>query len=351
MESKKPTAFDVHMAAMDAMPKQLADCMSLNDGQKIYSNISKLFVSHKELKDFKSVDYEASIKSPINFQAQFLDRFSADYKFRGDPLPWQKTNDKFRFRENEVTIWTGYSGHRKSMLLGQIAFHLATLGKKSCIASMEMPPHETMARMAIQAIGNNTPTHEAQINFLNYVHEKIYIFDQVGAVSSDLILKMVEYCASELKLNHIIIDSLMKCGMPTDDYTAQKDFIGALTEIAHRYPIHIHLVAHMRKPVTDKNGNPHVPNKFEISGGSDIFNQVDNVLVAWTNNKKKKEKEKPEGYRDAAILNESEQILSVDKQRNGQYESFVYLEFCERSAQFIDHKRIDYSKYFMKDKQ
>lgn len=343
---------DVHMAAMESLPDNVKNAVTLKDASVMYrtlqSKLNKLNISRKEIENFKPDTYTASIKSPINFQAGFLDRFSEGYELRGETLPWEKTESKFRFRDHEVTIWSGYSGHKKSLVMGQTIFDIVSKNKeKAIIASMEMPAEETLARMAIQACGNQKPNHYLLIDFLEYLHEKLYIFDQTGSINKSLMLKMVEYCAAKLKIKHIVIDSLMKCGMATDDYTGQKDFIGALTDIAHKYPIHIHLVAHMRKPVF--NGKyPHVPNKYEISGGADIFNQVDNVIICWTNIQKKLEKYKTQENRRDDVMNLSEQTIVIDKQRNGQFEGPVSLEFCDRSAQIVEHKMKQYYHLFQK---
>jgi len=343
---------DIQIAALESLPKEVSKNIPLSHASTMYktlkNKLNKLTISRKEIENFKPDSYTASIKSPINFQAGFLDRFSEGYELRGETLPWEKTESKFRFRDHEVTIWSGYSGHKKSLVMGQTIFDIVSKNKeKAIIASMEMPAEETLARMAIQACGNQKPDHYLLIDFLEYLHEKLYIFDQTGSINKSLMLKMVEYCAAKLKIKHIVIDSLMKCGMATDDYTGQKDFIGALTDIAHKYPIHIHLVAHMRKPVF-VGKYPHVPNKYEISGGADIFNQVDNVLIFWTNIQKKLEKYKPQEQRKTDVMEIPEQILAIDKQRNGQFEGPVSLEFCDRSAQIVEYRMKQYFHLFQK---
>ena len=54
-------------------------------------------------------------------------------------MPWPSTFAKFRFRESEVTVWTGFNGHGKSYALGMVCAGLVAQKTKVCIASFEMP--------------------------------------------------------------------------------------------------------------------------------------------------------------------------------------------------------------------
>ena len=74
----------------------------------------------------------------------------------GSKLPWDKA-DEMRIRTGELTVFGGVSGHRKSMMLGQIALWLANQDHRTCIISLEMRCEETIFRMLRQAIGNNSP--------------------------------------------------------------------------------------------------------------------------------------------------------------------------------------------------
>ncbi|MEX5606384.1 bifunctional DNA primase/helicase, partial [Pseudomonas syringae] len=68
-----------------------------------------------------------------------------------------------------------------------------------------------------------------------------------GTVKAKMMLAVIRYCAEKLKVNHFVIDSLMKCGIGEDDYNGQKAFLDSLTSIARDTGIHLHLVAHSRK--------------------------------------------------------------------------------------------------------
>jgi len=110
----------------------------------------------------------------------------------------------------------------------------------------------------------------------------------------------------------MVIDSLMKCGIPSEDYAKQKQFVNSLCVSARDLGIHIFLVAHSRKTASEDDGS----SKFDVSGSSDITNLVDNVLSVHRN--KKREREMAEGGIDEKIMQQSPCSVYLLKQRHGQ---------------------------------
>jgi twinkle protein len=78
--------------------------------------------------DIPNIDYEKYYKASDDDSKKL--RIVADYfdeiedfvengeTMKGAKLPFVKLNDLFGFRGGEVTLWSGYNGHKKSMLLG-----------------------------------------------------------------------------------------------------------------------------------------------------------------------------------------------------------------------------------------
>ena len=131
----------------------------------------------------------------------------------------------------------------------------------------------------------------------------------------------------------------MKCGIAEDGQgamTAQKDYIDRLCQIAHDTGIHIHLVAHSRKP-EDAYA---IPGKYEVNGSSMITNQCDNGITVWRNRRKELCREggytprRGESVSDI-IAFEPDAILWVWKQRNGEWEGQLKLWFDAASQQFL----------------
>ena len=105
--------------------------------------------------------------------------------------------------------------------------------------SLEMKPAETMAKMCRQASGSGNPA-------IGYIRDFIAgPTNACGSTTTSAGLQrsawgVATYVRKELKADHIVIDSLMKCGLGTDDYTAQRDFVDGLCAIARDTGLHIH---------------------------------------------------------------------------------------------------------------
>lgn len=255
----------------------------------------------------------------------------------GACMPWGKTHDVFRFRKGEVTLWIGINGHGKSLVTGQQVLSLMGQGERACIASFEMKPRKTMARMGRQWVGaapqrdtSNTAAIASQRDvyrqFGEWTDDKLWLYDQQGSVKPETVLGVIRYCAVELNIGHVVVDSLMKCVRGEDDYNGQKDFVNELCALAADLDIHIHLVHHIKKLATEDQE----PGKFDAKGSGSITDQVDNVLTVWRN--KRKEKDQQAGKPVEAA--EPDTLLICDKQRNGEWEGRVGLYFDRESNQF-----------------
>lgn len=244
----------------------------------------------------------------------------------GDKLCWEKTHNKIGFIEGQVTVWTGLSSNGKSMVMGQVA---AWLAKETSvlIASMEMPAWESTLRMMTQANGS-TPDKTFADKFINRTHDNLWIYDKTDDVESSDILLMIDWAAEMQGIKHIMIDSIMCCGIDDNDLNAQKEFMNQLTTRAKKYKIHIHLVAHSRKePVGVKN---FVPDTLgDIAGSSKIGNLAHNVFCIHLNKNKDKNPRDADGY------------LMVIKNRTLQWTGSFAFWYHKESYQWLE----DYPMY------
>jgi len=253
-------------------------------------------------------------------------------------MPWPKTQNSFRFRPGEVTLYAGSNGGGKSMITGQIALGLIKQRQSICIASFEMKPKRTLYRMLRQFAGENIDfpkfTDKAKYignlldRFRRFCDGRLYLYDQQGTTSSQQVIAMTRYCAMELGIKHVFIDSLMKCVAGEDDYNAQKYFVDELTAVARDHNIHIHLIHHIRKLQNEEMQ----PNKNDIKGTGAIADQVDNVLLMWRN-KKKEHKVQAGGTPDDK---DPDAMLMCEKQRNGEAEDWFSLWYDRESQQFTE---------------
>lgn len=277
-----------------------------------------------------------NVKSPQVYTEEVIELFYGDNSVRGTELPWSKTHESFRLREGEVTLWPGINGHGKSQVLGQVILNLMAQGQKCCIASFEMHPYKTLGRMTRQAVGANKPSEDYIRNFMGWCNGKLWLYDHMGTVTHERILGVIYYCAEQLGMQHFVVDSLMKCGIKSDDWNAQKEFIDKLCAAAKDTGCHIHLVAHSRKG--DDEYSP--PNKMDVAGSMDITNQVDNVMTVWRNKAKEKairtNKAKPED------IHKPDCLVICDKQRHGEWEGEIALWFDAPSMRYLasEHEKV-----------
>lgn len=291
----------------------------------------------------KSLDPER-LQSVDSFRAQVLGEFfDKNPALSGMETPWNKANDIIRFRNSEVTVWTGWSGHGKSQVLGYLAFHGIRKQSKFCIASMEMPAKRTLQRMVRQAGGLGAPSAEYINAILDGMAGKLWMYDQVGSARLPEMLETFRYAARRYGVNQFIVDSLAKLGIREDDYNGQKDAVESLVAFAHEMDVHVHLVCHPRKSDDESK----VPGKLDVRGGAAITDLVDNVIAVWRN----KRKEAAAAKLDLDDVDTSPDVhLVVDKQRLTGVEGKIYLWFEPVSAQYMEYSGqkakqwINYSK-------
>ena len=260
----------------------------------------------------------AKIVSADAFAEDVARRFYAPPSEQGDTMPFQKMEHRFRFRPGEVTIWAGFNGHGKSLLLGQVMMNMISAhAKKICIASMEMKPETTLQRIARQFFNSPKPEREELDQFFSLIGEHCWLYDHQGVVRAKELVAAMKYCAKDLKVHHFVIDSLMKCGLGEDDYNAQKSFVDELCSIGRDSNMHIHLVCHSRKGQDETK----IPGKMDIRGSGTITDQVDNVITVWRNKDEKR------------AMGE-DAVMQIDKQRNGEWEGKLLLTYDQSGQSF-----------------
>ena len=272
------------------------------------------------------VDESPHVRPASEYCQDLIDMISGVGITQGARLPWGKAEFLIQFRPGEVSLWLGINGHGKSLALGQITTSFMAQGERVCIISLEMKPKTTLLRMCKQAAMTGEPSIQFVKNFSEWTNDRLWMYDQQGTVKYSRILAVCRYFADQLQGNHIVIDSLMKCGMDEDDYNGQKRFVDELTAIARDKKIHIHLICHSRK-LGDENTPP---GKMDLKGSGAITDQADNCITVWRN--KKKEALAAQGKEDEK---DPDSLMIVDKQRNGEWEGRIALWFHKASQQYV----------------
>lgn len=290
-------------------------------------------------KYIKANDITHQVHEPINWLNEIVENYGTPARTEGlSYLCWPSSNDSFQFRLGEVTIYAGTNGGGKSLVTGQIALGLIQQSRKVCMASFEMKPIQTLYRMLRQFSGNNfespflpmskTSFKDIVNRFHKFSDKKLWLYDQQGTTNARQVIAMARYCAVELGITHVVIDSLMKCVAAEDAYNEQKYFVDELCALARDHQIHIHLVHHIRKLANEEN----MPSKTDIKGTGAITDQVDNVFLVYRN--KKKEHDIQSGK--SVDQNLPDVVLMCEKQRNGEFEGWFPMWYHRDSQQFVD---------------
>ena len=263
--------------------------------------------------------------------ASYSEQLQAEFAQRkpGDRRPTMfstKLRDRLEFRPGEVTVWAGYNGHRKSMFTGQVALDLLTQREPVLMASFEMAPARTLGRMIRQAWAVERPSASEIARFLQWT-EQLSVFDHKGTISPARCTAVCRYFAEELAGRHVFIDSMMMVCSSEEHLDEQKQFMTGMVRMAIETGLHVHLIAHCRKPQDE--GKP--PTKYELRGSAAISDQADNVVMVWANQAKKSAAVKDRTQPDASV--------TVEKQRNAPWEGRAQLWFHDESLRFTDEQQ------------
>jgi twinkle protein len=248
-----------------------------------------------------------------SFEEGLIDEFHGDKARLGLNMPWRALN-WFDIRPHETTVWTGYNGHGKSLILGHVILSLMDQGEKAAIASMEMTAQKTMARMAQQALRSYIPGAEDLAKFSEWTDGKLWILNKQESVHWEKIIGVINYAIEEHGVTQFVVDSMMKCGISPDDQNAESAFMENLTGVSQATGCHIHLVAHGRKPFDERVRMT----KYEIRGTGHISDKADNVIIMSRNIERERAlKNNPTEDQIERYKNQPDAWLTVDKQRHG----------------------------------
>lgn len=294
------------------------------------------------------------LKSPTAFSKAVIEEFfPSGGETPGFTLPWLMKGKPVRFLRGEVTVWTGRNGHGKSLVLNQVTLAAMHQGDRVCIASFEMHPRKTLSRLIRQAHGKGE-LEKAEIEAaLSWLDGKLWIFDLLGTAKVDRLLEVFRYAYRRYGVQQFVIDSLLKCGIDSDDYTGQKAFLDALNDFSNETNAHVHLVAHSRK---DENELA-PPGKLDVKGSGDITDLASNVWSVWRNRVKEEDVAKLDAGEKvklsrAEIERKPDALLMCVKARDDRNEEGrIGLYLHKDSLQFHGRQGAEPFRYFTRSRQ
>ena len=246
------------------------------------------------------------------------------------------------FRPGETTVWAGYNGHRKSMFTGQVALDLCVQAERTLIASLEMSPQRSLARMARQAFAVAKPANDSLDAFSRWTDGRLWLFDHMGRLDPKTCIAVCRYFADELDGQHVFIDSMMMVCASEESMDEQKQFMTDIVRLGHETGLHMHLVAHCRKPQDESKP----PTKYDLRGSAALSDQADNVITVWAN--KVKAAKLDATPTDYTLGDLPDALVSVEKQRNGGFEGKLKLWFDEECFRFSDTRAAMIEPYVLR---
>lgn len=187
--------------------------------------------------------------------------------------PFDPNGHQVRFYPGGVTIWSGFPGNGKTTMLRQFVCYLLQRDQKVFTASLEEHPEDQLNRMIETAAGTENPNeHQAQW-FLDQYGDQLRIWAKVGLAQHRVLLAVIRKLA-QAGTKHVVIDSLMKLDVSSQDFEGQRNFANLLDATAKQTGCHIHLVAHPKKPQQADLE----PDLNDIGGAKEIGGIADNVL-------------------------------------------------------------------------
>jgi len=294
----------------------------------------------KCLESAKAIELD-EIKRPDDFRADVVSHYNRDPATEGFETPWSHSLP-WRVRPGELTVWSGFSGHGKTLGLNQLMLHLAQQGCSIFDASLEIRPGLTLYYMTRCAMAKKHASKEEAEACVSWLNDRMFFLDCIGTVNVDRLMHAMEYARKRHGVDVFVIDSLFKCGMSGEDYGAARAFSDRLTSFANNTGAHVILVAHSRKT---QNGNELTPpSKSDVAGSSDITNAAFNVIVFWRNKIKKRKIDEARQANDIETLSQwldqPDGKIIIDKQRFGDgQESEIVTFFDPDACQFHTTKR------------
>lgn len=291
----------------------------------------------------KETDAAHSVRPASAFADDVRERMAGDPQGSTVLTPWESLSRVFRPRPGELTVWTGFKGHGKTTALSQFELCCIAQGAKSLKLSMEFAPAETLKKSLTQC-SHRVPSAEYQKAWWRWTDGRMWLYDHKGAVSADTVIGVIRYAVEKFKVNFVVVDSLMKCGIAPDDFNRQKWFTDALQNICHQDGVQIHLVAHSRKK--DDDSKP--AQMHDIKGTSEICDMAENVVSFWRNKVKERDACKP--WDQQKCRNQADALFVIESQRNGTgWCGAVPLVWHASSQQYLEsynHQPVDYSRAF-----
>ncbi len=197
-------------------------------------------------------------------------------------------NELLTFDPGYLTVVTGIPNHGKSEFLDQIMVDLSTKhGWRFGIFSPENYPLQLhFSKIASKIIGqsfNSMEDHKV-IQAMDYYRDNFMYIVPKEDNSVESIIEHAIQLVKRYGINGLVIDAWNKLD---HDYSSNETtYIGKQLDLiinfAHKYGVHIFVVAHPTKMQRDKGNGPYlVPTLYDMAGSAHFFNKSHNGISVY----------------------------------------------------------------------
>jgi hypothetical protein len=171
---------------------------------------------------------------------------------KGDPGWLLPIDFKFRVRQKETTIMIGDDGTGKSTILLYFLLHLASQGAQCVGALMEEAADKSLWLLASQLLGQRHLAECDQSRLviadaMAWLNQRFAFYGFLGIADWRDIMATFRYAAEHNGSNVFLIDSVMRIGIPDDDYATQHAAANAFAQFAMDHNAHLIYVSHENK--------------------------------------------------------------------------------------------------------
>jgi twinkle protein len=224
----------------------------------------------------------AEIVDPSSMKEGVRSYMKGDHITEGDPffLP----NYDLSFRKHEMTLWFGYTFAGKSTAVQQQVAFLASRGKTTCVASFEQQPELTFAQIltAYSAYPNLPFTDEFDPAY-EHLSKLVFMYKSMRKANTEHLINTFTHAHKRYGVDNFVVDNVMTMNVDRGDNSAQADAADLLRMFVSRHPVHLHVVAHPRKPSEDNTAPASIS---AIRGASEWGDIPQNIITVWRDMKK-----------------------------------------------------------------
>lgn len=229
------------------------------------------------LKDATEAPIEKIVRAQ-DIKQEVRDRLNGTKKQTGTPFFLPSLG--FEFRPHEITLWVGRTSHGKSTVLSNQIAYAASLGKGSFVASFEQATPMTLSAMLVQYTADPDISHSSNFDeAFDDLTSKVIFYDAMQKANPKELIDTMIVAHKQLGITEFVIDNVMTLEIDRQDNSSQADAADMIRVFAARYPVHVHVVAHPKKPSEESSGKP--PSVSDIRGASEWGDMPHNVLTVY----------------------------------------------------------------------